>query len=328
MRYSISTALVYLFIAAPAIAQDRCADILKDGVFDFSEIRTDREFMQAWDRYAKSSSLKDRMKKSGTSLAGQDGLKSGNFATNNDDAEKLFYESINWDKGTETEFTRYVQVARVASEAITNAWKECMKGPGLVLTLRRSMSKDTFWVVARYESTNVTQPIATITVISDSPKALKCGNASKISAHISRSERAITCKRSSNVDVALHVETGAFVLRPGHVSTFSVPKTPVARKIVIAKEPLRCREAIVGVFYCRGKCGGGPNAEARVNYIDTKAFFYNEIGQKVEEGFWADDERRISLSKWRDGSVNSDCNTISWGTGAVWIRKGPPDWKR
>lgn len=321
--FQLALAVTSVFATSAAAQEDRCSDILRDGVFDFTQVTNDRDYLRAWNIYSRTTSLSDASRRSGTSASGSDGLRSGGFATSDEEARRQFNESITRNQGSESELSRMAQIARIASGAITRAWAECMRGPGLTLSIRRSFDTNQFWIVAQYVSADANRPIARVAVVPDT-SSLSC---QPDAVNVAATEVAISCRRAQNEAVSLHVDTFGFVLRSGLVATYSIPPTPPPAEFDV-RVPEPCRERIVGVYQCRGTCGGGPTAEARIDHNQGQSLFYNEIGQRVQEGFWSTDERRISLPAWGNGEVNAECNTVSWGTGAVWVRKSGPDWPR
>lgn len=325
MRYAaLSAVFLLLFDATAAQGQsgDRCADVLRDGSFDYFEARDDREFMQAWNRFARTTSVSDRNRRSSTRIAGQDGIAGGSGSHDDHESARKLDDSINSDTGNQQEFTRRVRIARLASTAIVNAWRDCMQGPGLRVSLRRSVDPLRFWIVARYDSSVVGEDYAYIDIVSDTPGILKCGGRVQTRVRVTRTELAISCTRTQDRDVSLHIDTGPYILAFG-LTTFSLPKSPSRP---VSPPPVPCWEKIVGVFRCQGAgCGSGY---ARVDFRDGKSLFYNERGHPVQEGKFSHDGRTISLPAYGDGQVNADCNTIVWGSGSVWVRERGPDWVR
>lgn len=137
MLYRFLTAAGLLVGAAtPALAQDQCNDVLKDGVFNYNTYRDDSYFNQiVWSRFLRST-----FQSSKTDRSGGFGVPIGEIVLGGNYTEEQYNkkrEQIEQEYFNQITASREIDVALMSGdEEVLRAWSGCMAERGGGLTVR------------------------------------------------------------------------------------------------------------------------------------------------------------------------------------------------
>ena len=168
---SVACAILLLFVplAKFAQAQDRCGEILKFGVFDYSGTSSDSANANAFVNWLSSSKQ---------THSGSSGSTHGNYMVEvfkgdlSAATEQAMSESAaSYQRGDSGQITRLASFAKTPSPVIAKAWKDCMDSAsfGLRVTQRVTSNPKLFYVVFQFRPSNPVQyPASTLSWVKTS----------------------------------------------------------------------------------------------------------------------------------------------------------------
>ena len=138
-RVFAAALLAYVAIEPTSVfAQDRCKDILANGMFDISTTNNDEDAASAFSNYARQTSLRNTKQNTGFKLDFIDeyGKQGGNYT--NDNYQKDMNDVLSYTKNDSSRTVKVASYARKASKIIADAWLACMYGGyGLHVSIKR-----------------------------------------------------------------------------------------------------------------------------------------------------------------------------------------------
>lgn len=199
--------------------EDRCGDVLRDGVFDRTAIQDRRAFAFQWLNLYRQTTISNESQSSGTRYYYQQGNRSDDASQSENSTRQYLNQIASQNSGAISENREYIQYLTRANSALLEAWSDCMKGPGLNIGVRRSANPNEFWLVFQYNSSDERNSSTNVT-IETNQRELVCRGAQRITLRVGRAQVPINCRRTTNTaPVSLQILTPAITSR-GVQNTF------------------------------------------------------------------------------------------------------------
>ena len=196
-----------LMLIASAASADSCSNILKEGVFDQTSISSDTRAMTSFLDYYARTKWKDRESREARKTEGGVGYGpfslSGGQAVSSSEIHKSFDDLTTLSEGSFFLSNRTEQHARIASQAILNAWNTCMQQTGLKLSIRRSSDPSQIFIILNFVADGSEDP--KLNAVKNKSPAVTCDD---VPGAIIKAgpNMTITCKRTTNKSVTLNVD--------------------------------------------------------------------------------------------------------------------------